>query len=69
MVRIADGTGIPLDTVVNVGTERIRDELGIDSFATAERTKNVTAVQRVVGRVMQPIARRMMRLMARNRSD
>ena len=29
MVRIADGTGIPLDAFVNIGTEAIRDELGI----------------------------------------
>ena len=69
MVRIADGTGIPLDTVVNVGTETIRDELGIDDFAAAERTKVVTPVQRFLGQVTRPIFRRIMRTMARRRAD
>ena len=69
MVRIADGTGIPLDRVVPVGTEAIREELGIDEFAAAERSGNVTNVQRVFGRLLQPLARRMMRIMAKKRAD
>ena len=69
MVRIADGTGIPLDAFVNVGTESIREELGIDRFAAAERTRAVTAVQRISGRVLQPLLRRAMRRMARSRPD
>lgn len=69
MVRIADGTGIPLDSFVNVGTEAIRDELGIDGFAAAERTKKVTALQRILGRIAQPLLQRVMRTRARKRSD
>lgn len=69
MVRIADGTGIPLDAFVNVGTESIREALGIDRFAAAERTKAVTVVQRISGRLLQPLLRRAMKRMARHRSD
>jgi len=68
-VRIADGTGIPLDAFVNVGTESIREELGIDRFAAAERTRAVTTLQRISGRVLQPLLRRAMKRMARSRSD
>ena len=67
MVRIADGIGIPLDTVVNVGTESIRQELGIDEYVTGERTAKVTGVQRFFGRLVQPIAMRLMQRRARKR--
>ena len=65
MVRIADGIGIPLDTVVKVGTESIRQELGIDEYATGERTAKVTGVQRFLGRLVQPIVMRLMQRRAR----
>jgi len=65
MVRIADGIGIPLDTVVNVGTESIRQELGIDGYVTGERTAKVTGVQRLFGRLVQPIVMRLMQRRAR----
>ena len=65
MVRIADGIGIPLDNIVNVSTESIRDELGIDDFETAARTKKVGSVQRLVGRVVEPLFRHALRLGAR----
>jgi len=56
MVRIADSTGIPLDTPVNVATSAIRGELGIDGFEAAARTKPARAWQRALGRVIDPIA-------------
>ena len=56
MVRIADSTGIPLDTPVNVATSEIRGELGIDGFEAAARTKPVRGWQRALGRVIDPIA-------------
>ncbi len=65
MVRIADGIGIPLDTVVNVGTETIRQDLGIDEYVTGERTAKVTGVQRFFGRIVQPIVMRLMQRRAR----
>lgn len=37
MVRIADGTGIPLDSPVAAVTAELRAELGIDGFASAGR--------------------------------
>lgn len=57
MVRIADGTGIPLDASVNVATEAIRGELGIDRFGSSENTQPVRRWQRLIGRVLEPIAR------------
>ncbi len=38
MVRIADGTGIPLDETTMMRSENIREELGINSFSTAVNT-------------------------------
>jgi len=57
MVRIADATGIPLDTAVNVATESIRDELGIDRYASSANTRPVQSWQRAVGRVLAPVVR------------
>ena len=65
MVRIADGTGIPLDAPVNIGTEALRGELGIDDFAAAERTRPVSGLQRAIGRVAQPIVRTVLRYRGR----
>jgi hypothetical protein len=65
MVRIADGTGIPLDTPVNIATESIRGELGIDEYATAANTKSVQGWQRLLGRLLEPIARVALRRIGR----
>ena len=67
MVRIADGIGIPLDAVVNVGTESIRAELGIDAFGSAQRTPPVSVWARTMGRVVQPVVRRLMKRNGRRR--
>lgn len=64
MVRIADGTGIPLDTPVKLVSADLREELGLDRFGSARETAPTTAVQRLLGRLLRPIvpwlARRMM---------
>lgn len=64
MVRIADGTGIPLDTPVKLVSADLRDELGIDRFGSASETSPTNAAQRVLGRILRPVvpwlARRMM---------
>jgi hypothetical protein len=65
MVRIADGTGIPLDAPVNVATEAVRSELGIDAYATAENTRSVRGWQRLVGKIVEPIARIALRQVGR----
>ena len=57
MVRIADGTGIPLDAAVNVATEEIRAELGIDAFASEERKSEVATWQRLMARAIDPLAK------------
>lgn len=66
MVRIADGTGIPLDTMVSVATESIRSEIGIDRFESAARTKAVSGWQRVLGRFAEPVVRVGLRLRGRS---
>ena len=40
MVRIADGTGIPLDAVVEVLSDDFRDELGIEDYQSRRTTKS-----------------------------
>jgi len=57
MVRIADGTGIPLDTPVNVATEEIRAQLGIDAFASAAHSGEVSGWQRALRRGLDPVVR------------
>jgi hypothetical protein len=57
MTRIADATGIPLDPPVNVATEALRAELGIDRYGSAAHTKPVRGWQRVLGRAIEPVAR------------
>lgn len=57
MVRVADGTGIPLDAAVNVATEELRAELGIDAFASEERKSEVATWQRLMARTIDPLAK------------
>ena len=52
-----DGTGIPLDAAVNVATEEIRAELGIDAFASEERKSEVATWQRLMARAIDPLAK------------
>jgi hypothetical protein len=65
MTRIADATGIPLDAPVNVATEALRVELGIDRYRTAANTKSVKPWQRLLGRALEPIARAALRWLGR----
>ena len=67
MVRIADGTGIPLDTPVLVASEGIRAELGIDAFESGAQPPSIPAWQRVVGRLLEPLVRFVLRRRARRR--
>ncbi len=55
MVRIADGTGIPLDGVVSALSGDIREELGLESFAS-RRMKGAGGVGRVLGPALRGIA-------------
>ena len=55
MVRIADGTGIPLDRPVSVVSAKLRDELGINKFESANRTPKVGALLGWIGEKLRPI--------------
>lgn len=55
MVRIADGTGIPLDAPVSVATESIRADLGIDRYESAAHTTAIRGWQRALGRIVDPL--------------
>lgn len=55
MVRIADGTGIPLDKPVAMISADLRDELGFNEFGSADLTPQTGAVGRWLGRHMRPI--------------
>lgn len=61
MTRIADATGIPLDAAVNVATESLRAELGIDAYGSAENTQRVKGWQRLLGRALDPVVRMVLR--------
>jgi hypothetical protein len=56
MVRIADSTGIPLDSPVAAMTVDIREQLGIDGFGSARNTPELGLAGRVLGRVGRTIA-------------
>lgn len=48
MVRIADGTGIPLDEPVAMLTTDIREELGLNHYGSADRTPLPNTFKRVL---------------------
>lgn len=65
MVRIADGTGIPLDTPMRALSSDFRDDLHLDRFASAANTPRDAWPQRVLQFVVAPVARRAVRFYAR----
>jgi hypothetical protein len=64
MVRIADGTGIPLDTPVRLLTDDFREEIGLDAFVSA-RGKAAGPVAKLAGTVMRPVSNAVFRLLGR----
>ena len=68
MVRIADGTGIPLDTPVAVMTSSLREDLGINEYGSASNTPALSLLQRLLGKVLQPALPLVVKLMTRNMS-
>lgn len=69
MVRIADSTGIPLDEPVLMMTQGIRDELGLNQFSAAANSPRLPLLKRLAGKLLAPIAPRILRRMARKRSS
>ena len=62
MVRIADGTGIPLDGIVQVMTEDLREEIGINRFDSAANTPQAGTVKRAAGRALRPVLGAVLRI-------
>ena len=54
MVRIADGTGIPLDKPVAIMSADIRQQLNFDRFGSADLTPKVGTIGRWFGRTFGP---------------
>ncbi len=65
MVRIADGTGIPLDAPVAAMTTDLRDELDLARFGSASNTPPPGALARAAGAALRRVAPPMMRFAAR----
>lgn len=53
MVRIADGTGIPLDGPLALMTAEMSSEIGTDRFASAANTPKLNIFQRTLSRVVR----------------
>ena len=67
MVRIADGTGIPLDAAVEIATSDVRRDLGIDGFAAAACTPRPALLRRLLTPVLRPLLRLSLRLIGGRR--
>jgi hypothetical protein len=65
MVRIADASGIPLDTPLAAMTEQLREDLGIDAYAAAASTPAVTVWQRLAARTLRPLLPTLSRVVGR----
>ena len=55
MVRIADGTGIPLDKPVAMISADVRDELKLNEFGSADLTPAPGPIGRFLGRHLRPL--------------
>ena len=69
MVRIADATGIPLDGPLDVMSEDLRQELGINRFGAAASTPAAGRGRRAAGRLLRPMVFGALRLVGRIRSS
>jgi hypothetical protein len=65
MVRIADGTGIPLDAPVAMISADMRADLGIDGYDGASNTAPVRGLQRMVGRGLSRVLPMVLRVMSK----
>jgi hypothetical protein len=65
MVRIADGTGIPLDGRLELMTQDLRAELGLEAFGSSANTSATSPLRRMLGRVLGPLSTAGMRRLAR----
>ena len=68
MVRIADGTGIPLDEPVVMMSQDIRADLGINDYRAAAHTPELSLVKRFAGRILAPFLPMVLQRMVKRRS-
>jgi hypothetical protein len=64
MVRIADGTGIPLDGIVDVMSSDFREDLGLETYES-RRTTKLGLMARTFGPVLQGVAKTGLRIAGR----
>jgi hypothetical protein len=69
LTRVADATGIPLDTELAMITEDMRDALGIDSYSASVNTPRLGRIMRALGRTLAPVVPKLMGLLARRKRD
>ena len=65
MVRIADGTGIPVDAPMNIMAQDIQNELGLKRFSSAQNTPELSLGLRLLSPILKRLAPIMMRRMAK----
>ena len=56
MVRIADSTGIPLDAPLDVMTQDLRRDLGLEAFGSSANTPEPSVARLALGKLVRPIA-------------
>ena len=61
MVRIADGTGIPIDAPLDVMSADLRHQIGINAFSSAEGRGKNGMLRRLVAPLMRRAAQRAIR--------
>jgi len=66
MNRIADATGIPLDTPVRIMAADIGQRIGADRFESAVNSPPVGALARRLGPLLRPVALRLAGLVSRS---
>jgi hypothetical protein len=66
MVRIADGTGIPLDTPMAMINHGLREHLCLNDYGSANKTPPMSFIKRLFSRLLQPLLPVFVRRMTRN---
>ena len=64
MARIADATGIPQDAPLMAIADDLIEELSLRDFGSAANTPETGALLRLVGKLIRPIAPKLMRFLA-----
>jgi hypothetical protein len=65
MVRIADATGIPLDTPLAVLAGGLPRDLGLQRYGSAANTQRLGLAGKALGALLRPLASVGLRLMGR----